>query len=73
MRKISAGSRVWIKENDEVQFGVIETISTTSGYFTSNGSMVIVMDGGQRILATSMAARGTTWDVVNGEATEEPA
>jgi hypothetical protein len=35
--------------------------------------MVIVMDGGQRILATSMAARGTTWDVVNGEATEEPA
>ena len=67
MRRISAGSRVWIKENDEVQFGVIETISTTSGYFTRKGSMVIVMDGGQRILATSIAARGTTWDVVNGE------
>jgi hypothetical protein len=73
MRGISAGSRVWIKENDEVQFGVIATIATTSGYFTSKGSMVIVMDGGHRILVTTMAARGTTWDVVNGERKEEPA
>jgi hypothetical protein len=73
MRGISAGSRVWIKENDEVQFGVIETIATTSGYFTNKGSMVIVMDGGHRILATTMAARGTTWDVVNGERKEEQA
>jgi hypothetical protein len=26
MRGISAGSRVWVKQNDEVQFGVIQTI-----------------------------------------------
>jgi hypothetical protein len=73
MRGISAGSRVWVKDNNQVQFGVIETIATTSGYFTNTGSMVIVMDDGRRVLATTMAARGTTWDVVNGERKEEPA
>jgi hypothetical protein len=65
MREISAGSRVWVKYDDEVRFGVIETIATTSGYFTNTGSMVIVMDDGRRILATTMRARGATWDVVN--------
>ena len=73
MRAISAGSRVWIKENDQVRFGVIETIATTSGYLTNKGSMVIVMDDGRRVLATTTAARGTTWDVVNGERKEQPA
>ena len=73
MRGISAGSRVWVKYNDQVQFGVIETIATTSDYFTNKGSMVIVMDDGRRILATTMRARGTTWDVVNGERSEKPA
>ena len=64
MRGISAGSRVWVKDNDKVKFGVIETIATTTGYFSNKGSMVIVMDDGHRILATTMAARGMTWDVV---------
>jgi hypothetical protein len=72
MSGISAGSRVWIKQNDEVQFGVIQTIATTTGYFTTKGSMVIVMDGGHSVLATTMAGRGKTWDVV-AERKEEPA
>jgi hypothetical protein len=72
MTGVSAGSRVWVKENDEVQFGVIETIATTSGYFSTKGSMVIVMDDGHRVLATTMAARGTIWDVVAGRK-EDPA
>jgi len=64
MRGISAGSRVWVKQNDEVQFGVVQTIATTAGYFANKGSMVIVMDDGHSVLATTMAGRGTTWDVV---------
>ena len=66
MRGVSAGSRVWVQDGEAKQFGVIESISVVQGFFTTKGSMVILLDGGHRVLATTMAARGTTWDVVNG-------
>jgi hypothetical protein len=71
MRGISAGSRVWVKNGDELQLGVIETIGTWNGYFKSGGSLVIRLDSGTSVVATTMAARGTTWDVVSSKQTQE--
>ena len=65
MREVSAGSRVWVKNGEEKQFGVIKSISVTQSFFTTKGSMVILLDDGHHVLATTTAARGTTWDVVN--------
>ena len=71
MRKLSAGSRVWIKNGNELQFGVIETIGSWNGYFKVEGSLVIRLEGGNGVVATTMAARGTTWDVVSGKGKQE--
>jgi hypothetical protein len=73
MRGVSAGSRVWVKNDDQVQFGVIKTFAITSDYFSAKGSMVIVMDDGHRVVATTMATRGTVWDLVSDRRKEEPA
>jgi hypothetical protein len=35
------------------------------------GSMVILMDDGHRVLATTMASRGTAWDLANGKDVQE--
>ena len=66
MREVSAGSRVWVRYGEGKHLGVIETIALAQGFLTTSGSMVIRMDDGHRVLATTMAARGTLWDVVNG-------
>lgn len=71
MRGISAGSRVWVKNGDELQLGVIETIGVWNGYFKSEGSLVIRLDSGMSVVATTMAARGTSWDVVSSKRTQE--
>jgi hypothetical protein len=71
MRSLSAGSRVWIKNGNELQFGVIETIGSWNGYFKVEGSLVIRLDGGNGVVATTMPARGTTWDVVSGKGKQE--
>ena len=71
MRGISAGSRVWVKNGDKLQFGVIETIGTWNGYFKSEGSLVILLDSGTSAVATTIAVRGTTWDVVSSKRTQE--
>ena len=65
MGEVSAGSRVWVKDGEQKQFGTIESIAVIQGFFRTTGSMVIRMDDGPRVLATTMAARGTTWDVVS--------
>jgi hypothetical protein len=64
MREVSAGSRVWVKEGEEKQFGVFGSISIVQSFITIKGSMLILLDDGHGVLATSMSARGTTWDLV---------
>lgn len=73
MRGISAGSRVWVRNDDQVRFGVIKTIGITPSFFSTKGSMVIVMDEGHRVLATTMATRGTVWGLVSDRRNKEPA
>jgi hypothetical protein len=72
MRGISAGARVWVKNADTVQFGVVQTIAPSAGYFRSEGALVIVLDDGRGVVATTMTSRGTRWDVVPGAWTQEP-
>lgn len=72
MRGISAGARVWVKNADTVQLGVVQTIAPSAGYFRSEGALVIVLDDGRGVVATTMASRGTRWDVVPGAWTQEP-
>jgi hypothetical protein len=64
MRQLTAGSRVWVRDDDQVRFGVVKSIATTHSYLRIKGSMVIVMGDGHRVMATTMATRGTVWDVV---------
>jgi hypothetical protein len=71
MRGVSAGSRVWVKSGEEKQYGTIESIAVTQGFLAMKGSMVILMDDGHRVLATTMASRGTAWDLANGKDVQE--
>ena len=64
MQEVSAGSRVWVKDDDKVHFGVIQTISIWRGYFAIKGSLIIVLDGDYEVVATTMADRGTIWDLL---------
>jgi len=73
MQGVSAGSRVWVKDGEQKQFGTIESIAVTQGFFRTTGSMVIRMDDGHRFLATTMVARGTMWDLVSENGKERPA
>jgi hypothetical protein len=72
MMLISAGARVWVKNADAVQFGVIQTLAPSAGYFRAEGSLVIVLDDGRGVVATTMTSRGTRWDVVSDNARLEP-
>ena len=72
MQEVSAGSRVWVKDDDKVHFGVIQTISKWRGYFTIKGSLIIVLDGDYKVVATTMADRGTIWDLLPESAKQEP-
>ena len=66
MRGILAGARVWVKNADAVQFGFVQTIAPSAGYFRAEGSLVIVLDDGRGVVSTTMTSRGTSWDVVGG-------
>lgn len=68
MRGITAGARVWIKEGGQKHYGIIESIAVTQGFFGNTASMVIRMDDGHKVLATTSGARGTMWDVVSPSA-----
>ena len=72
MRGISAGARVWVKNADTVQFGVVQTTTPSAGYFAIEGSLVIVLDGGRGVVATTITSRGTIWDVVSCDGGREP-
>jgi hypothetical protein len=72
MQEVSAGSRVWVKDEDKVHFGVIQTISKWHGYFTIKGLLVILLDGDYKVVATTMAERGTTWDLLPEGAKQGP-
>jgi hypothetical protein len=72
MRGISAGARVWVKNADAVQFGFIQTIAPSAGFFSAEGALVIVLDDRRGVVATSMTTRGTTWDVVSSNGRRDP-
>jgi hypothetical protein len=72
MQEVSAGSRVWVKDEDKVHSGVIQTISKWHGYFTIKGWLIIVLDGDYKVVATTMADRGTIWDLLPESAKQEP-
>jgi hypothetical protein len=71
MRGVSAGSRVWVKSGEEKEYGTIESIAVTQGFLTMKGSMVILMDDGHRVLATTMASRGIAWDLATSKEIKE--
>jgi len=63
MSEPKAGARVWVRFDGSVRRGTISTISQRDNRLTSDDAgVMIVLDGGTSVVATTVAARGAVWD-----------
>jgi len=70
MSEPKAGARVWVRFDGSVRRGTISTISQRDNQLTSDDAgVMIVLDGGISVVATTVAARGTVWDFDTAGAT----
>jgi len=68
MSKPQAGACVWVRSDGSVKRGTILVVADEGGYLAGNDTGVtIVLDGGTSVVATTLASRGTIWDL-DGEA-----
>jgi hypothetical protein len=68
MSEPKAGARVWVRSNGSVERGTIAVVADDGGYLAGNDpGVTIVVDGGTSVVATTLASRGTIWDL-DGEA-----
>ena len=63
MDGLLVGVRVWVNTGAGVQYGVIHTLEISPAFVTPTCSVEIVFEGGH-VLATTVAVRGTTWDLL---------
>jgi len=64
MSKPLAGARVWVCFEGSVQRGTISVVNDEGGYLTgTDAGVTIVLDGGTSVVATTLASRGTFWDL----------
>jgi len=63
MSEPKAGARVWVRFEGSVQRGTISTINQRHNQLTSDDAgVMIVVEGGRSVVATTVAARGAVWD-----------
>jgi hypothetical protein len=68
MLEPKAGARVWVRSDGSVKRGTISVVADDGGYLAGNDpGVTIVLDGGTSVVATTVASRGTIWDL-DGEA-----
>ena len=56
------GARVWVRVDGKTRCGAITSEPGESHFLNCQG-VVIVLDGGTTIIATTDATRGTQWDL----------
>jgi len=70
MSEPKAGVRVWVRFEGSVQRGTISTINQRHNQLTSDDAgVMIVVEGGRSVVATTVAARGAVWDFDTAGAT----
>ena len=66
MAESKSGARVWIHCDDgSTQRGTISIVNGNNGGFANDTGVMIVLDGGTTVVATTVAQRGELWDFDN--------